>query len=91
MSDSTGPGSEGVRGGPNPHLRVLPGSSECAPAVLPTPTLVTDYLPPESLRKLNLVQLVYARNVTKAQLEAYDELIRLFDVSPTGVRGGPNP
>ncbi len=92
MSDTNGNGDGGSGRHSGPFPRSIPpvihGSDQTSPTVLPTPNLITAFLDPDDIRKVNVIQLEYARKVAEAQTKAYDDLIEVFGNCPTGRHSG---
>jgi len=78
--DPCSPTTDGVRTGPD----FIVASNGNAPTVLPTSAYIVKFLEEPGLKRLNVIQLAYARKVAEAQAVAYGELLSLLGEDDPG-------
>lgn len=51
----------------------------CSPTTLPLPPSVLDAATDEQIRQLNRIQIIFARDVTVLQSQAYEAVLKVID------------
>jgi hypothetical protein len=65
-------------------VRAYTADTGCSATNLPLPATLTDDLAGDALKRVNLLLLEYARDVTLLQSKAYDAILRAVDESGAG-------